>query len=200
MKAIEIRYTAQMNELNKLNIRLEKAEKALEKKRAAAVKYGVADMDPEAYRAWIATVETTELGWIVNKADIKKNGAYHDLCMAEDNVEEIREQIERAEKRFEKVTEQVNKYYEEVEAINDLKEKEALRKLEFEQEQKEWKKDGITLLDRYSGLTPSGKRFSIYGNSGWTERSRHCFTLYVDGNMIFTSGEFWRAYGIVKNS
>ena len=55
-------------------------------------------------------------------------------------------------------------------------------------------------MSRYNGFTPSGKRFTIYGNSGVTIRSRHCYTLYIDGKVIFTSGEFWRCYLNIKNS
>ena len=69
---------------------------------------------------------------------------------------------------------------------------------EFEKEQKQWAKDGITLEARYYGTTPNGKRFYIERNNGVTFRSMHCFTLTIDGETIFTSGEFWRAYAEIK--
>lgn len=201
MKMVEISYMSNMKELEKLSARLERAQKTLAKKKAAAEKLGVAEWTNEQHREWLKGVETTEWGFIANKADIKMNGAWIDYTMAQDAVEEVEWQIENAEKRFEKAERKVNEYREELARAEDLKAKEELRKLEFEQERKEWAKDGIKLEDRYSGLTPSGKRFSIYGNSGWTDRSRHCFTLSIEGKgCVFTSGEFWRAYGVVKNS
>ena len=104
-----------------------------------------------------------------------------------------------AEKRLAKADEKVAEYRAQVEAMEDLKSKEELQKLEFEQEQKEWAKDGITLEYRYTGKTPKGETFLIAGNNGYTERSLHCVTLYIGGETIFTSGEFWRAYAVIKN-
>ena len=200
MKRIEISYNSNLKELEKLNARLERANKALAKKQAAAEKAGVADWDGEQYRAWIATV-ATQNGWIVNTADVKKNGAWFDLYGAKREVEDINRQIENASERFEKKAAEVEEYRASIARMEDLKAKEELQKLEFEQEQREWAKDGITLESRYHGKTPSGKGFSIVRNSGATYRSLHCFTLYLEGSgMVFTSGEFWRAYGIVKNN
>lgn len=200
MKMVEITYRSNMNELNKLNSRLERQEKALAKKRDIAEKLGVADWSNEDRLEWLKTVETSEFGFIVNKADVKKNGAWFDLSGAIRDVEETKRSIERAESRLDKAVEKLEEYRAEVAEMTDLQRKEELRRLEFEQEQKEWAKDGITLEKRYHGRTPSGKKFSIWRNSGHTMRSWHCFTLYIDGDVIFTSGEFWRAYGVIKNS
>ena len=197
MKAIEISYASKVKELEKLNARLERAEKAYEKKLANAVKFGVDKMTDEEHSEWLKTVPTVN-GWIVNKADIKKNGAWFDLFGAEDDLERVKEEIRRAEARFEKAQAEVEQYHKEMEEIADLQKKEELMKREFEQEQKEWAKDGITLQSRYTGLTPNGKRFWITGNNGWTNRSLHCFTLTIEGKTIFTSGEFWRAYAEIK--
>lgn len=199
MKQVEIGYRSIMTELIKLNERLERAKTRLAKKQAAAEKYGVADMDNEAHAAWLKTVPTQD-GWITDKQAIKKNGAWYDLISAQSDVEDYERQIANAEKRMAKAEAKVAEYLAEVERVADLQRKEELQRLEFEQEQKEWKKDGITLEYRYSGYTPGGKRFWVYGNCGMTERSRHCYTLMIDGNVVFTSGEFWRAYGIIKNS
>lgn len=63
-------------------------------------------------------------------------------------------------------------------------------------------KDGIVVEDACSsfiyGTTPSGKSFMISSNDGYTERSWHCYSVRINGNTIFTSGEFWRAYNAVK--
>lgn len=202
MKRVEISYMSIANELTKLNTRLEKAIKALEKKQAAAEKAGVADWTNEERLAWLKTIPTQE-GWIVNKEDVKKHGSWIDLSMAKDNVEDIQGRIERVEARFEKAEKELEQHRKEVEEIADLQEKERLWKLEFEQEQKEWAKDGITLERRYAGTTPKGRRFWIERNHGFTERSLHCFTLTLTDESgmaytVFTSGEFWRAYGVIK--
>lgn len=201
MKMAEISYRSISNELLKLNARLERAQKALEKKQAKAQKFGVADMDNAAHLEWLKTVETDDMGYIVSKKDIQKNGAWYDLYSAQRDVEDLERQIENAEKRFDKAEEKVEAYRREQAAEADLKAKEELRKKAFEAEQKEWAKDGITLERRYSGKTPNGKHFSIERNCGFTDRSRHCYTLYLEGyGVVFTSGEFWRAYGVIKNN
>lgn len=199
MKRVELAYMSKIKELEKLSARLERAEKALVKKQANAEKMGVANMSREEHREWLDTVPT-ENGWIISKADIKKNGAWYDLFDAREEVQDIKRQIENAERRMARAEQQVTAYYKKVEETEDLKKKEELFKLNFEAEQKEWKKDGISLEGRYYGETPKGKRFWIEGNNGWTTRSLHCYTLTIDGNTVFTSGEFWRAYGIIKKS
>lgn len=203
MKMVEVKLRSTAKELEKLTARKERAEKALAKATEKANRLN-ADMSKAEYIAWIETVETTENGFIANKADIERNGAYFDLCIARRNLEEVNEAIEKAERRFQKAEQAVDEYREEVNKLEDLKRKEELLKLEFEQEQKEWAKDGITLKGRYYGETPNGKRFVIERNNGWTERSLHCYSLWIgdmeSGNTIFTSGEFWRAYAVVKKS
>ena len=48
-----------------------------------------------------------------------------------------------------------------------------------------------------NGTTPNGKRFVVYINNGWTDRSRYCFTLRINGNTLFTSGTFQKAYATI---
>ena len=198
MKRVEIIFTKYQKELEKLNTQLERAEKNYEKKYANAVKYGVQDWDNHEHYAWVETTERTESGFFINKADEKKHGAWWDLVLAESTIKDIKDRITRAEKRLEKAEAEVQKYYTELDKIADIKAKEEFAKRTFEEEQKEWAKDGITLEGRYYGLTPNGKKFVIYGNNGFADRSLHCFTLRIDGRTIFTSGEFWRAYAIIK--
>lgn len=198
MKMVEITFRSYQKDLEKLNTQLEKAESAYNKKLAAAKKYGVENWTSNDRHEWIQTVETTESGFLINKADEKKNGAWFDMICAESRIEEIKSSIERAEKRLAKAEQEVSTYYEELDKLADLKAKEELMKKQFEQEQKEWKKDGITLESRYLGYTPQGRRFTIHGNNGFTNRSLHCFQLIIDGETIFTSGEFWRAYSEIK--
>lgn len=193
MKQTLISFASVSKELMNLHEKLVKKEANLEKKRAKAEKLGVAGMSNEEHLEWLKTVPT-ENGWIVNNADIKKNGAWFDLKRAEDDVEEIKGKIERTTKKFEKLAGEAEEIKAQEEAEEILKKKADTETMTFEEEKAEWAKDGINLERRYAGTTPKGNRFSIARNSGWTERSWHCFTLYINGNVIFTSGEFWRAY------
>lgn len=198
MKRIEITFRKHVKEIEKLNAQLERAKRSYEKKLAIAEKYGVANWTPEDRNNWSDTVPTTDRGFFINKEDEKKNGAWWDMECAKTEVEDIEGRIKREEARLEKSETALNEYRAEVERLDDMKAKEELRKMEFEQEQKEWAKDGIALEDRYYGITPKGKKFYISGNNGFTERSMHCFQLIIDGETIFTSGEFWRAYAEIK--
>lgn len=198
MKRVEITFTKYQKELEKLNAQLERAKKAYDKKLTIAKKYGVDGWTSEDRQNWLATVPTTESGFLINKTDEKMNGAWFDLVCAESEIQDIKSRIERAEKRLEKAEGEVQNYYRELDKIADLKAKEELAKKTFEEEQKEWAKDGITLEGRYFGITPKGFKFVIYGNNGFADRSMHCFTLRINGMTIFTSGEFWRAYAMIK--
>jgi exonuclease VII small subunit len=200
MRRIEISYNKHLKELEKLNAQLERAESTYNKKIAAAQKYGVAEWTPEDRHEWVQTVETTASGFFVNKADEKKNGAWWDMICAKSTIDDVKRRIERAEKRLDKAEQEVNDYYTKLEKLANLKAKEELMQKRFEQEQAEWKKDGIILEARYSGYTPQGKRFTITGNNGFAKRSLHCFQLIIEGQTTFTSGEFWRAYATIKKS
>lgn len=54
---------------------------------------------------------------------------------------------------------------------------------------------------RFKGVTASGKRWTLDGNCGWTERSRYCGTLYIEGEgVIFTSGRLDRVFDYILNN
>lgn len=200
MRISEIQYRAEVKEWEKLQARLERQKKALEKAEAKAEKYGVKDWTSAEYRAWANTVETEGV-YIKHKADQDKNGAWFDYGIKKDAVEETEKAIVRCEARLEKKMEAFEEDSAKREELEKVEGKEELMRLEFEEEQKEWLKDGIHLERRYFGTTPKGKRFAIDRNRyGYTKRSLHCFTLYIDGECIFTSGLFWRCYSVVKNS
>lgn len=198
MKMVEIKSRSVATEIEKLMARKEKAEAKLQKATDKADRLGCNWTLQEHYD-WMKTVET-EKGWIVNKEDVNKNGVWFDLVSAKREVKDLEERIENANARFEKVQDEVEKYHESLKKIEDAQQREELRRLEFEHEQKEWMKDGIKLDGRYYGYTPSGKFFQVFGNSGYTERSRHCVSLNIGGETVFTSGEFWRAYIYIKQN
>lgn len=207
MKMVEITQRSIMAELEKTNARLEKAQDRLTKK-SEQVKKLNCEWSNDDHRAWMEQVRQNHIAngadptciiWL-DKDEAKINGAWFDWIKAQDDVAELTDKITKIEIRLEKANEQVDAYHKEIETITDLQKKEELMKLEWEQEQAEWLKDGIKLERRYAGETPNGKRFAIYGNCGFTERSRHCFTLRIGGETIFTSGEFWRCYGTIKKN
>ena len=52
-----------------------------------------------------------------------------------------------------------------------------------------------------SGVTANGKRFSWFGNNGYTMRSRYCGTLEIEGiGTVFTSGTVERAFEYILNN
>lgn len=65
MKRVEITFTKYQKELEKLNTQLERAKKAYEKKLTIAKKYGVDGWTSEDRRNWLATVPTTESGFLI---------------------------------------------------------------------------------------------------------------------------------------
>lgn len=201
MRRSEISYKAEIKELEKLQARLERNKKALDKAEAKAEKFGVKDMSHEEHYEWLQNVET-EGFFIKNKIDQDKNSAWFDLYRAQDAVKETETAIEKAEARLDKKLTAFEEDKKEQEKLQIVKRDN--EGLTFEEEQKLWAEDGIKLEGRgylYHGKTPQGKTFCIYKNSyGYTQRSLKCFTLKIDGEVIFTSGLFWRCYTIVKNS
>lgn len=95
MTRIEMQYNAAKKELEKAEARLARTSKAYAKKLENAKRLGVAEMDHEQHLAWTRTLETKE-GWLVNKADIEKNGAWFDLFSAERDWKEANENLDRA--------------------------------------------------------------------------------------------------------
>lgn len=80
------------------------------------------------------------------------------------------------------------------------------RRAEYEAWLKQFKeeclKDGI-IIDKadsncITGKTASGKGFGMWINNGFTERSFHCYTLIINGECIFTSGDFSTGYAYIK--
>lgn len=53
----------------------------------------------------------------------------------------------------------------------------------------------VIMAGRYcTGLTANNKKYTWEGNSGYTERSRYCGSLYIEGiGTVFTSGRIEKA-------
>lgn len=203
---IERQAASVQKELDKLTARLAREQARLEKKTAAAEKIG-ATCTREEWFAGMREAYTDEQRW-----------AFTEKWSAERDVEETESHIANAEKRLAKLTGKVAEQQEttaretaEVERISELEtkwieatpeEQKARRKAEYEKWlawfKAECLKDGI-VIDRvcgrfFTGTAANGKRFCIDGNCGWTTRSRKCYTLTINGNTVFTSGEFFTAY------
>ena len=142
--------------------------------------------------------------------------AYFDKYIAESDIEDITERLENAKKRLSKVLPKVDaveaekaederldmmesRFYR---ASKSAEEREAEYQAWLKWFKDECLKDGVVIEEANGwmvyGKTRSGKRFCMFGNSGYTVRSLHCYTLKIDGETIFTSGDFSTAYRIVK--
>ena len=115
MKRVGITFSRYQKELEKLNNQLERAKEAYEKKYANAAKYGVQDWDSIAYCEWLETTEKTESDSLINKADVKKNGAWWDLFYSENKVKDITAKIKIAEEKLKEAKQEFQKYYNELE-------------------------------------------------------------------------------------
>ena len=204
---IERQAASVQKELEKLNARLAREQAKLTKKIAAAEKLN-------------ATCTREE--WFAGMREAYNNDqkdAWFEMECAKHDVEDTESHIANAEKRLAKLTGKVEAQQTanaaeaaEVERIGkieikmlseeEIKANAARRKEEYEKWLAEFKaeclKDGIIIDEAcgrwFSGTTANGKRFHLDGNCGWTVRSRHCYTLTINGNTVFTSGEFVTAY------
>ena len=203
MRLAEISFRAEVKELEKLEAQYERRAKALDKAKAKAEKYGVAEWTSEERNAWLATVEMKGF-YIKNKEDVDKNGAWFNLVLAKNSLQETERALERCKERLEKKEEAYNEVLTQVEE-EKIEKRDDLIKVTLEEMIKEWAKDGIKLEGAngrmFWGKTPQGKSFYIDGNRyGYTTRTLNCYSLSIDGETIFTSGLFWRAYHKIKNN
>lgn len=50
----------------------------------------------------------------------------------------------------------------------------------------------------YEGVTANGKKWTLDMNNGWTERSRYCGTLWIEGEgTVFTSGRLDKVFDYI---
>lgn len=226
MTANERKLESIEKEIAKLTKSLERCETLLAKKVEQCKKLGCL-WTREEYRTIMDKFYARHAGEGIvrlgNDDDIitaKQNGAYFDMSVRQGEVEDLKTRLENANRRHEKasaVVKEENEKNEKFQAeyarlsemeLNFLKQKR-------EQEYKEWleqfvkacAEDGIAIDTKLikpsnnivCGTTPKGKRFCWELNNGTTERSWHCYSLRIDGETIFTSGEWWRCYNVVKN-
>lgn len=193
-------------EIEKINKSLTRYKGLLEKKIAKAEKLGCAGWSSEEFRANYESASTEQIQ------------AWFDMDIEKDNIADAERRLANAEERLKKVLPKVEA---DAERANEEAKLEAIEGRAFriltadeikkaEEEYKRWleefirecAEDGVKIED-YSGHmihgeTKSGKKFGMYLNDGWTDRSDHCYTLYIDRKCIFTSGLFSTAYVELK--
>lgn len=197
--------------MNSIQKEIEKLEKSLERYQGLLAKK-------------IAKCEKLNCNWTREQMfEKRENGemsqeqwsAYFDKSLAEGDVEDTQHRLENAAKRFERAVVEYEKVAEKAEEDEriDAKELEWLENCQkseeeyyrwLEQFRKECAKDGIIIDEAsnnwISGNTKSGKRFAMYINNGWTQRSLTSYTLRVNGTVLFTSGLFSTGYKYLMNS
>lgn len=86
-------------------------------------------------------------------------------------------------------------------ASNYQKEFELLSKVFFEHGEKALAMHYVQRGQDFEGVTASGKKWLLERNNGWTERSRHCGSLWIEGEgMVFTSGRIDKVFDYILNA
>lgn len=195
-------------EIEKLEAKLEKHEAKLAKVTAKAEK-----MDALEFKE-IWNEPNPENPMYRKPEHIKAVSAYMDLVGEQREVEDIKHRLENAKARLNKVMPKVEAVEAEAKDTARIAQIESgwltktaeERKAEYEawlaQFKAECLKDGIIIEEAnahwISGKTASGKNFIMYINSGFTERSMHCYTLRIESETIFTSGDFATGYRVIR--
>lgn len=215
-------------EVEKLQIRIQKLNEKLLKKEALAVKHGCSTWDNAEWRRRLDAMQARHPGQAMipfgEDDDLiteKQNSVMWDLYSISQEIKDERRRLEISLKKLQKLTEAVEEIKsteaaaeEETNAANAKEDawtsffsKSAEdRAAEYQKWLKWFKaeclKDGVEVEEASSsciyGKTKSGKKFFMYINSGFTTRSRHCYSLTINGATVFTSGDFTTAYAAIK--
>ena len=202
---------------------LAKAQKDVEKYTKAVERY-TAQLEKKTAICEKLNCNWTRAEWFehreANTYTDEQYGAWFDKSLKESYVEESKRNLEQAQKHLAKLTGQFEDKLEkdaEADRISNIENgwwsamKEELKKTaeqreaEYQAWLKQFKaeclKDGVIIREvsgiGITGTTASGKNFGLWNNNGWTVRSRHCYSLTINGEMIFTSGEFSTAYAYI---
>lgn len=191
--------------VNSINKEIEKLEKSLERYSGLLNKK-------------IAKCEKLDCNWTreemfqkrdANEMSQEQWSAWFDKSLEEGHVEDTQRRLENAFRRLEKANKEFEKVAVQIELDEMISEKELqwMKSRELKEEEyykwlsefkKDCLKDGIIIDEAnanfITGNTKSGKRFVMYINNGWTERSLHSYTLSIEGVTYFTSGLFETGY------
>ena len=188
-------------EIEKLTKSVERTTNSYNKKTEKCVKLGC-DWTDEEMRLH-SDIDMTDKQW---SAWFDRTVTESDMKDYQERLEHAFKRLERAEREFENVAERIaedeaiaNKENNWLELISKREEEYQKWLAQFKAECLE---DGIVIEEASSnwitGTTPNGKRFSMYINNGWTERSFHSYTLRINGATYFTSGLFATGYRYLK--
>lgn len=190
-------------EIEKLNKSLDRQNGILAKKTAKCVKLGCDWTDAE----WR---ERRDNGTMTDR----QSDAWFDRYCTESEVEDLNRRLANAGKRFEKMAgvvaqdetaaAEVGKVVaiDEAWAQAQASKADKLYKAWKAMVERFFKENGIAAKEItgnfISGETATGKGFVIYINSGFTDRSNHCYTLKVDGYTVFTSGTLATCFAYIR--
>jgi hypothetical protein len=191
--------------VNSINKEIEKLEKSLERYSGLLNKK-------------VAKCEKLDCNWTREEMFVKRENnemsqeqwsAWFDKSLEEGHVEDTQRRLENAFRRLEKANAEFEKVAEQIELDEMISDKELqwMKSRELKEDEyykwlnqfkKDCAKDGI-IIDKasasyISGNTKSGKRFAMFINNGWTERSLHSYTLNIEDKTYFTSGLFETGY------
>ena len=208
------------SEVDKLKTRIQKKEDQNKKNLAKCEKLGCAEWTEEEWKEKrkVLTEKSQKKGLFYMEFDESLTEKQNNALFAKFvdypyEMKELNSRLENAEKRLAKATErafEVSLKADEEKAIEQKEESWISAIQKSEKEYEAWLKqfkdecllDGIIIeyatSSFISGKTKSKKQFKMYLNSGWTDRSRHCYTLYIESDTIFTSGLFSTGYSIIK--
>ncbi len=136
--------------------------------------------------------------------------AYFDYYCNQKDIKEYERQLTMAYKHLDKVLNKADdkaKKQEEEDHLTAMTTKYETQEVDYEKWLAEFKaeclKDGIVIEDAtsnfISGLTKNSKQFAMSINNGFTYRSWHSYTLYIEGETIFTSGLFETGYRYIMS-
>ncbi len=208
-------------EIDKINTQIQKKQAMIEKNLAKCEKLGCNDWTEDEWlekRKTLSDKETAKGSFLLEfdkTLTQKQDSALWDRSNYQDDMKELKSKLENAEKRMAKATDklyEVNLKVEEEQAI-EQKEQSFIsmwNNQDNKETYEEWLKrfkaecllDGVVIDEAQNnwitGKTKAGKQFLMQINNGLTDRSWHCYTLWIDGEAIFTSGKFSTGYALIK--
>lgn len=125
-------------------------------------------------------------------AELMRKASLEERVEIRDRVEKIIGKKEHAMRMASTLTERIQN------ASRWEKEYEMLAKVFLENGEKALAMNFIQKGRFYEGVTASGKKWELEGNNGWTERSRFCGRLWIEGKgTVFTSGRLDKVFDYI---
>lgn len=195
---------------------IERHEKWNVKKEANCIKLCGKIWTDEEQRSFQIEIQDKCKAEAISQAELDKAnkmwGAWFDWHCNQRDIEEYKQNLARAERNLAKLlgVQEVKEEEQKLEDHINSKEVSWIRSIktaeETQAEYEAWLRrfkaecleDGIKIDEAsnnyISGLDSQDRKFTLYINNGWCERSIHSYTLRIDGQTIFTSGLFSTGY------